>query len=97
MTISMIRATPDKWLSTPVCSRLQISTDIGCVPGGAARLVAGSSPSPIANAIAHAASSGSGTIRNFTNEVHQKKSYVLLRLYERMEKRHIADPCHQCK
>ena len=58
MTISMIRATPDKWLSTPVCSRPQMSTDIGCVPGGAARLVAGSSPSPIANAIAQAASSG---------------------------------------
>ncbi len=35
-----------------------MTTDIGCVPGGAARLVAGSSPSPMANAIAQAATSG---------------------------------------
>ena len=44
--------------TVPVCKRPQMNTDIGCVPGGVAMLVAGSSPSPIANAIAHAARSG---------------------------------------
>lgn len=57
-TISMIKATPARWLSTPVCNRPQMKTDIGCVPGGVARLVAGNSLSPIANAIAHAARRG---------------------------------------
>ena len=54
-TMSMIRATPARWLSTPVCNRLQIKNDMVRTPAGMTRFVAGNSLRPIAKVIAQAA------------------------------------------
>ena len=52
---SITSTTPARWLSTPVWSKPQITTESGVSPGGVTKFVAGNSPSASANETPHAA------------------------------------------